>query len=651
MHHQLTNRNFYLMLGIDALFFVLALLLSTLIRFDFMPPADHWQNFWTTLPWAVSVKLIVFYPFGLYKGMWRFTGLTDMWRLAQACFVAEAAVISIIAWLHRFGGYSRGVFIMDGLLTFVLAGGLRLAIRSYYGRKGRMGLKSFWNWRKKRPGGHRCLILGAGNTGEQVLREMLDNQDLGYEPVGFLDDDPHTQGRNIHGLPVLGPVQDLGKVVQKHQMDEVLIALPTAGPERMQEVVRLCEQAKVSFKTLPSMGELINGTVSVSAFRNVDVHDLLGRRHVEVDDVAIAGCLQDKVILVAGAGGMTGSELVRQVLAYHPAMVVLMDWSEPELYAVEMELVHEIGFSSYQTVLGDAGDPDLVRQVFAQHRPHVVFQAAGATNTALVEENPWMAVGSNILASQVLMQTAAEYQAERCVLLSSDQANALSTILGASKRAAEVIMQSMPNTKTRFAAVRIGRILSRFVPLFQRQIEKNIPISVPHPEMTCSTLPVSEVARLIMQAMAMSQNGEIFVLNMQDQVRIADMAREMIRLSGRDPEVDITIQYTGLEPGVQVSGWTDPGDEGKATKHPEISVLIPKNNASEQAGTRQNRLPDLIAGLKHAVKTTDKKAIDAGLHNIVPEYTGSETLTVLQVREKKSPVEVGERARGKGQGA
>ncbi|MDZ7760821.1 MAG: polysaccharide biosynthesis protein [Desulfovermiculus sp.] len=635
MLSQLMNRNFYLMLGIDAVFFVLALLVSYLIRFDFVPPADHWQNFWATLPWAISVKLVLFYAFGLYKGMWRFTGLSDIWRLAQACFVAEAGVVAVVTWLHRFAGYSRGVFVMDAVLTFVLAGGLRLAIRSYYGHQGQMSLKSLWGWRKKRSGGHRCLILGAGNTGEQILREMLHNPDLGYEPVGFLDDNLHKKGRNIHGLPVLGPIQDVRRVVDNHQVDEVLIALPAAGPERIKEVVRLCEQAKVTFKTLPSMGELINGRVSVTAFRDVDVHDLLGRRQVKVDDEAISDCVQDKVVLIAGVGRMIGSELVRQVVAYEPAQVILIDWSEPDLYAVEMELVHEIGFVPYQTVLGYVHDKDLISQLFAQYHPQVVIQAAGPTNAALLEENPWVAVDNNILASQVLMQAAAEYQAERFVLVSSDQAAEPDTVMAASKRVAEVLMQSMPKDTTIFSAVRLGRILSRYVSMFQNQIEKNTPIRVPDPEMTCSTLPASQVARLILQAMALGQGGEIFVLNMMDQVRIADMAREMIRLSGRKPSDDITIQYTGLEFGEQIAGWAPPGDEAEATEHPEIMVLRPESDPFDQNGTRRNRLPDLVDGLSHAAKTMDKKAIEAGLRNIVPEYTGSDTLTVLQLREKK----------------
>ena len=639
MYPHLTNRNFYLMLGMDALFFVLALLLSTLIRFDFVPPADHWRNFWTTLPWAISVKLILFYAFGMYKGMWQFTGLYDIWRLAQACFVAEAGVVAMVTWLHRFTGYSRGVFVMDVVLTFILAGGLRLAIRSYYGHQGRVSLKSLWSWRKKRAGGHRCLILGAGNTGEQILSEMLHNPNLGYEPVGFLDDNPHKKGRSLHGLSVLGPVQDLGQVVDRLQVDEVLIALPTAGPERIKEVVRLCEQTKVTFKTLPSMGELINGRVSVTAFREVDVHDLLGRRQVEVDDIAISGCVQDKVVLIAGAGGMIGSELARQVVAHDPSQVILIDWSEPGLYDVEMELVHEIGFASYQTVLADVNDADLISQLFTQYQPQVVIQAAGSNNAAILEQNPWVAVENNILASQVLMQAAADYQAERFVLVSIDQTAKPDTVMAASKRAAEVLMQSMPKDTTIYSAVRLGRLLSRYVSMFQDQIEKNTPIRVPDPEMTCSTLPATEVARLILQAMALGQGGEIYVLNMKDQVRIADMAQEMIRLSGRKPEVDITIQFTGLELGEQISGWVPPGDEAEATQHPEIMVLRPESDPYDQNGTRPNRLLNLVAGLKHAARTRDKAAIEAGLHNIVPEYTGSDTLTILQVREKKTATE------------
>jgi FlaA1/EpsC-like NDP-sugar epimerase len=640
MGYHFTNRNFYLMLGIDAVCFALALLLSTLIRFDFIPPAEHWQNFWTILPWAVSVKLVLFFAFGLYKGMWRYSGLYDLWRMIQACVAAEVVVIAVMAWLYRFEGYSRGVFVIDGMLTLVLAGGMRMVIRTWYGKNGQLRIPAFWGSARGRGDGRRCLILGAGNAGEQVLRELMEKRDEGHQAIGFLDDNPQKIGRSIHGLPVIGPVQGLGRVVQRQAVDEVLIAMPSATGPQMRRVVGCCEQAGVRFKTIPGISELIDGRVSISQFREVKLQDLLGRKQVELDFSSIASYVQGKVVLITGAGGSIGSELVRQVVRFQPRLLILVDHAESALYAIEMELWYELKFDKHVAVLGRVQDDALMNQIFAQYRPHVVFHAAAYKHVPMLENNPWEAVFNNVMGSKVVMAASSVWEVQQFVLVSTDKAVRPTNVMGASKRLTELLMQAMPPGTTRYMAVRFGNVLGSagsVIPLFQRQIQRGGPVTVTHPDMTRFFMTIPEACQLIIQAGGMGKGGEIFVLNMGEPVRIQDMARDLIRLSGRVPDKDIQITFTGVRPGEKLFEELITQDEGVVeTDHKDIMVLRPDQDPTAQDCNLQSNLPELVEKLIASVSRLNGEEIKARLKAIVPEYKRSSGTTVVTCRDDMS---------------
>ncbi len=624
MSHHFTNRNFYIMLGIDAIFFALALLFSTLIRFDFIPPAEHWQNFYTILPWAVSVKLLLFLAFGLYKGMWRYSGLYDLWRMIQACVAAEVVVIAVMAWLYRFEGYSRGVFVIDGMLTLVLAGGVRMVIRTWYGKKGQLRIPALWGRGRGRWDGRRCLILGAGNAGEQVLRELMENRDEGYQAVGFLDDNPQKIGRSIHGLPVIGPVQDLERVVRRQAVNEVLIAMPSATGPQMRRVVGCCEQAGIRFKTIPGISELIDGRVSISQFREVKLQDLLGRKQVELDFSSIASYVQEKVVLITGAGGSIGSELVRQVVRFQPKTVILLDRAESPLYAMQMELEHALRFHDYVSVLGRVQDQELVSRTMAHYRPQVVFHAAAYKHVPLLEVYPWEAVLNNVLGSKIVLEAAACWEVDRFVLVSTDKAVRPTNVMGASKRVTELMMQSMPKGRTRFMAVRFGNVLGSagsVIPLFQDQIMRGGPVTVTHPDMTRYFMTIPEACQLIIQAGGMGRGGEIFVLNMGQPVRIQDMARDLIRLSGRIPGKDIKIVFTGARPGEKLYEELMTRDEGVVeTGHKDIMVLRPEEDPNAQFFDYQSEILEMVEDLIVSASRQHRENIKAKLNSIVPEY-------------------------------
>ena len=625
------SRNFYLMLGIDGLCFALALYLSYLLRFDFFPPPDHWQDFLSVLPLTVGVKWGVFVAFGMYKGMWRYTGLPDIWRLGQACFTAEVGVVALVAWLYRFAGYSRGVFVIDGALTLLLVGGLRMAIRTYYLKKERLGVKKILRGKGTQKGPRRCLIVGAGKAGEQVLRELLENVDMGYQVIGFLDDNFSKVGRSIRGLPVLAPVQEMERTVKKHAVEDVFIAMPSATGPQMRRVVEECERAGAEFKTVPGIGELIDGRVSVSQFRKVDLQDLLGRKQVDLDFSSISFYLTDKVVLVTGAGGSIGSELVRQVVRFQPRIVVLVDRAESPLYALQMELNHERGFHNFVSVLGRVHDQKLINRIFAKYQPHVVFHAAAYKHVPLLEENPWEAVSNNILGSKMVMEATVHWQAERFVLVSTDKAVRPTSVMGASKRVTELIMQTMPQAQTRFMAVRFGNVLGSagsVIPLFQRQIRSGGPVTVTHPEMTRYFMTIPEACQLIVQAGGMGSGGEIFILKMGEPVRIADMARDLIRLSGLEPDVDICIEYTGIRAGEKLYEELITQGEGVVESgHKDIMVLRPEADRGVQQMSEE--LSRYIDEMLQAASALDGEKVKTGLKRIVPEYAVCESANVV----------------------
>jgi FlaA1/EpsC-like NDP-sugar epimerase len=628
MYLQLRNPKFYVMIFSDAALFVLSLWAAYLFRFEFAVPQYHAEHLRQFLLWAVPVKIAVFFLFGLYRGMWRYTSVRDFWKLAQACVFSSLFVMALILIIYRFTGFSRAVFILDGGLTFLLTGGLRMAIRTYF--SSRISIEESGS--SIRPGHRkRVLMIGAGAAAEKILREIFDNYELHYDVRGLVDDNPEKLGRTIHGVPVLGAMGKLPQIVEREQVEELLIAIPSASGEQMRRIVEVCKDCNIPYKTMPGIGEIIDGRISVKALRDVRYEDLLGRRPVELDATGIRSYLDGKTVLITGCGGSIGSELCRQIVKYQPGALVLVDASEANLFHIQMELQHETCFQKGHAILGHVQDRPLMASVFGKFRPEVVFHAAAYKHVPLLEKNPWEAVMNNILGSRVVMELAVEYGVDRFVLVSTDKAVRPTNVMGASKRVAELLLQSFQGNGTKFMAVRFGNVVGSsgsVVPLFRRQIEQGGPVTVTHPEVNRYFMTIPEAAQMIMQAGAMGEGGEIFILRMGTPVKIADMARDLIRLSGKEPEKDIRIVFTGLREGEKLYEELITVGEGIVpTGHEKIMVLRNYGdtilNYTEWLDSELRLLSDMAA--RH-----DAQAIKKKLREIIPEYTPDAAHSTLE---------------------
>jgi FlaA1/EpsC-like NDP-sugar epimerase len=664
MRGQLKNPKFYLMLSSDAVLFAAALTVSYLFRFEFRLDQASLHQITIMLIWLIPLKLFVFLSFGLYRGMWRYTSIRDFWQLAQACIVSVFVAMSVVLFAYRFEGFSRAVFILDGGLTFLLTGGLRMAIRTYFASRSRMEESGGSVQPKHRK---RVLIIGAGAAGEKILREIFDNYELHYDVRGLVDDDSNKLGRAIHGVPVRGSIEQLPQIIKKEQAEEVLIAVPSASGEQMRRIVEICKDCGVPYKTMPGIGEIIDGRVSVKALRDVRYEDLLGRRPVVLDATGIRGYLDGKTVLITGCGGSIGAELCRQVVKYQPGTLVLVDVSEANLFQIQMELQHETCFQKGHAILGHVQDRALMTSVFEKFRPEVVFHAAAYKHVPLLEKNPWEAVTNNIIGSRTVMELAVEHGVDRFVLVSTDKAVRPANVMGASKRVTELLLQSFQGNSTKFMAVRFGNVVGSsgsVVPLFRRQIEQGGPVTVTHPEVNRYFMTIPEAAQMIMQAGAMGEGGEIFILRMGTPVKIADMARDLIRLSGKEPDRDIRIVFTGLRDGEKLYEELITVGEGIVpTGHEKIMVLRNYGdtilNYGKATGNHGDTIPDsgefgsspLPHNFPHGIKNPaqlrewldaelsllydmalrhDSQAIKKKLHEIVPEYTPQDAATILE---------------------
>jgi FlaA1/EpsC-like NDP-sugar epimerase len=629
---QLKNRNFYAMILMDICIFIITLFLSYFFRFDFVLTQVDMKQITNLLLWMVPLKTMIFFLFGLYSGMWRYTGVRDFWKLAQACVVSTILVMMIILTIHRFQGYSRAVFIGDGIITFMLAGGVRMFIRSFY-EKDIESIKDLFtldrdHWTK-------VLIVGAGDAGEKILREIMDNDALHYQVIGFVDDDLSKQGLTIHGVRVLGTVEHLPKIFKKESVQQVLIAVPSASGEQVRHIVDACQHCSADYKILPGIGELIDGRVSVKLLRDISYEDLLGRPPVHLDIKDIRNSLDGKTVLVTGCGGSIGSELCRQVIKYQPANLILLDSSEPSLFKIQMEIQNKHYFSHCVTVLGRVQDEDLMDDIFRKYKPGVVFHAAAYKHVPMMEKNPWQAVFNNIVGSRVVMEMAVKHHVDRFVMVSTDKAVRPTNVMGASKRVTELIMQCQQGNGTRFMAVRFGNVVGSsgsVIPLFRRQIMQGGPVTVTHPEVNRFFMTIPEASQLILQAGTMGNGGEVFILKMGTPVKIADMARDLIRLSGKEPDVDIKIVYTGLREGEKLyEELITVGEDILPTDH-EMVMVLKSNSYFNGSGNPQEARNMLYRELDELVSIAarhDTKGIKEKLKEIVPEYTPQENEGVL----------------------
>jgi FlaA1/EpsC-like NDP-sugar epimerase len=608
-------------LAADAGLIVLAWQLTFYLRFDpTVPPFYREYLSLQVVAIVVAIKLSVFVLFGFYNRWWRYVSTRDMWSAARGVVVA-----SLLAYLALYAfppentaRLPRGIAALDLLLLLAFVAGSRLLARTLIERP-RTGLVAR---------GKEVLIVGAGDAGQILIREMQRNRQLAYTPIGLIDDDPRKRNLRVHGVRVLGTTDELAQLVRENRPDEVLIAVPSASGELRRKVVEVTRREGIPVKTLPGLHELITGDLNLAGqIRPVQVEDVLGREQVEVDLEQVAAYVRDRSVLVTGAGGSIGSELCRQLARLGAARLILVEQGESALYEMERELVDERHFAAAIPVLADCGDAAKMRLTLERYRPEVVFHAAAYKHVPMLEANPLQAVANNVLATRTMAELACESGVDRFVLISTDKAANPKNLLGQSKAVCEWIVESFAardDVETKFVAVRFGNVLGSsgsVIPIFRRQIEHGGPLTVTHPEMTRFFMTIPEATSLVVQAGAMGGRGQVYVLDMGKPVKILDLAKQMIVLSGRT-EDEVPISFVGARAGEKLHEelWNE-GEEVGPTSHPKIM-------RAARAPIDRGWLEEELSALERLVAEGDTLGVVTRLGAMVraPMRTGSAVL-------------------------
>jgi FlaA1/EpsC-like NDP-sugar epimerase len=526
----------------DALAAALAWSFAYLLRFNFELPPHFATELHQTVYWVVSLQMIVFWRFNLYRGIWRYASTTDLRRIFLAVMLSAAAIPLLFGMLRLDLVIPRSVLIINPLLLILMMGGSRFIYRLW---------KEQGLYRNFKLRGEPVLVLGAGDAAMSLAKELTKSSD--WRLVGFLDDDAGQQGRMLNGIMVLGKLDSLPEWVERLGVSQVIIAMPSSSHQQRKRAIQLCNAAQVKALTVPSFDDLMSGKVSVSQLRAIELDDLLGRDTVVLDDVGLHGLLTGKIVMVTGAGGSIGSEMCRQVARFAPASLVLFELSEFALYTIEQELQQTFPALNFICLVGDVRDAARVDEIMQRYRPSVLFHAAAYKHVPLMEQhNAWQAIRNNVLGTWTVARAAQRWGIAKFVMISTDKAINPTNVMGASKRLAEMVCQALqPSGDTRFVMVRFGNVLGStgsVIPKFRAQIAQGGPITVTHPEITRYFMSIPEAAQLVLQAGLMGQGGEIFVLEMGEPVKIADLAKDLIRLSGFTDE-EIKIEFIGLRPG------------------------------------------------------------------------------------------------------
>jgi FlaA1/EpsC-like NDP-sugar epimerase len=602
--------------------FAASLFLSFLVVHDMKIKRTWFVDQYPTLILCfLIIKLPVFGLFKQYRGWWRYVGISDLTGIMRASLVSTFIIVTL--WF--IAGYIEPIRILlpanlespaesicmaDMFATILLLAGLRTLIRLYFEE-----FRTVEAGRLKR-----FLIIGAGDAGEELLRAIHRKPVAEYEVIGFIDDEPRKKGTLIHGLPVLGTVEELPKICVERNIEEIAIAMPSASHQERRRVVQVCSGTKIRFRTVPSITDIASGKLSVSQIRNVDINDLLGREAVELDLDLIEAFLKDKTILVTGAGGSIGSEMCRQVCNFSPKLLLLIEQAENPLFYMERELRRQYPAIGIKAIVCNITDKIRVDGIFETYKPEVIIHAAAHKHVPLMELNPGEAIKNNIVGTQVIADAANNYSAINFVMISTDKAVNPTSIMGSSKRIAEMYIQDLSRTsKTHFVTVRFGNVLDSdgsVVPTFKKQIAEGGPVTVTHPEMKRYFMTIPEASQLVLQAASMGKGGEIFVLDMGEPVKIEDLARELITLSGFKPGEDIEITFTNPRPGEKLfEELSIEGEDMQRTMHPKISIWknIPMDRDRLRAG---------INDLMTAGQTQNYNEIVQKIKELVPEYTG-----------------------------
>jgi len=617
---MIRNRYFFIA---DVLLMPLAAVISFLLRLDIADLKFYYPH--TILIFAAlaaTVKPVIFYLFGLYRRYWRYASANELINIALATLTGTAVVTllmySLASLVWDFRPLPRSIPFIDLLVSFPLVGGTRFAVRLA------TDWPFAWLWRNNHGEGsrhreRRVLVMGAGSAGAMIVREMQANPGLGLAPVGLLDDNRTKVGMTIHGVLVQGTREDIPRLVHEEKIEEVIIAMPTAPGQAIRDVVTICQQAGVACKTMPGIYELISGQVSVKQVRDVRIEDLLRREPVRIDGPEAGRYLFDAVVLVTGAGGSIGAELCRQIASYRPRQLLLLGHGENSIYHIMLELRERFPHLAVQPLIADVRDQERLSSVFARHRPQVIFHAAAHKHVPLMETNVAEAVMNNVSGTEMLLRAAEAHEVARFVLVSTDKAVNPVNVMGATKRLAELLVQDAARRTGRaYVAVRFGNVLGSrgsVIPLFQHQIATGGPVTVTHPEMRRYFMTIPEAVQLVIQAAALGHGGEIFVLDMGEQVRVVDLATELLRLSGLEPGRDVEIVFTDLRPGEKLSEELFAnGEEPRPTQHEKILVAHGNNTWDSAALSRH------LQALQVLAREGDDTRIIAKMQEIVPEY-------------------------------
>lgn len=574
MRARVNIRNRYLLL-VDMVLIAASVLGTFVLRFEL---GDLFYQYLPFAYWMIGVGLvikpIVYYFFGLYRRLWSYASVEELKLITAAVTTASALLALGMLLLYSLGvvtAYPRSVVVIDWLLSLILTGGVRLVFRLI--SETRQNQLAAHAGRARR-----VLIVGAGDAGALVVRELQKNRQLNLIPIGFLDDNPAKLKQQIHGVPVVGMISDLTKVLERQHVDEVIIAIPSAPGRVVRAVADIARLKGVPFRTMPGIYELLGGSVSVSRLREVDITDLLRRQPARIKDEMIGNTLTGKTVLVTGAGGSIGMELCRQIARWGPSELIMLGHGENSIFEGVLELKETFPSLNIRPVIADVRDRMRLDCVFAELSPQVVFHAAAHKHVSLMEVNVEEAVTNNILGTRNLVDTALAHRVERLVMISTDKAIRPANVMGATKRVAEmIVLNAAYRTGLPYCVVRFGNVLGSrgsVVPIFKRQIARGGPITITHPDMRRYFMTIPEAVYLVLQAAGMGSGGETFVLNMGQQVRILDLAEDLIRLSGLEPGRDIEIVFTGVKPGEKLSEdlW-DEGHQYNVTEHPDIFKL------------------------------------------------------------------------------
>jgi FlaA1/EpsC-like NDP-sugar epimerase len=585
----------------------LANYLAFWLRFDGAIPEEDSRLLWQMFPWLLVIRGLIFIPFRLYGGMWRYTSIWDLRNIIGGVACSSVAFYVLVRWGFGVAAYPQSVYLIDALLLVFMLGGLRLSRRIY---------REFGG--SDRPI-KRVLIYGAGDAGEMIVRDMRYRGQSEYRPIGFIDDDPIKSGHQIHGVKVLGTREVLPRAMARLKPDTVLVAIPRAEPSTIRRIVKVLEPFKVPIQTLPNLRSLIDGTVGVSKIRNLSIEDLLERALVDLNAESLRHLIGGKRVLVTGAGGSIGSELCRQIASLSPAALVLCDRYENGLFAVTNELASRPNPVQTHAVIGDVTDRSRVARIMQEYQPQIVLHAAAHKHVPLMEASPCEAVKNNVGGTRVLAEIAQECHVERFIFISSDKAVNPSGVMGASKRVAELVIRHLsPMGRTIFASVRFGNVLGSngsVVHTFMDQIKAGGPVTVTHPDVRRYFMLIPEAVHLVLHAGELAKGGELFVLDMGEQIKVLGMARNLIRLSGFVPEEEISIKFIGLRPGEKLSEELVGADETAAASS------IPKILQVRSDETPHSYdFPKQIEELEWVASLGDRDSVLKRLSELVPSY-------------------------------